>query len=160
MHVFASCNFAARMQRSVWGLSVCVHAGDFLILYILEREVLHFEPLSHPHSCTHRLSLSASLLKHCSNNPWFAGLSWRTTTTPLGAAPLSSSHSVCVTPMMKTKRPPRHLHASRVRRKKCSLASWAAVTLHLHHPSALFPDDHHHHHLPDYRISHRSSAIC
>lgn len=44
--------------------------------------------------------------------------------------------------------------------EKTFLSLWVAITLHLCHLSALNPNDHHHQLLPDYRISHRSFAIC
>lgn len=63
--------------------------------------------LSHPTQCDYEkkcfsLSLlhiyipahtdcrSTSLQKHCSNNPWIAGLCWRPTTSPLESAPSST----------------------------------------------------------------------
>lgn len=134
MHLFLSLDFAVRMQGS---LCMCVSRW-----------------LSHPTQCdyekkcftlsilhiyipAHTDSLSTSLQKHCSNNPWIAGLCCHPTISPPGlhsAAPQSSSGSVTMTPMMKTQATKESAHSGFIfcllcEREEMVFGPSAAITL-------------------------------
>lgn len=153
MNVFPSCNFAVRTQ--IVYACVCVRQGcrwfSHPIHYDYERKYfLYF------------LFFNTKTMLRKSLTCWdVLGHLWVGTQQHL----LSSWHSVWVTSMTKT--------------QTTNALVWSGFILYLftlckgrnhipplscHNPppppSAFYLDDHHHHRLPDYRISHRSSAIC